>query len=27
VYFVKQKSPKRSCKNPHQLVGIFTWSL
>ena len=25
VYFVKWKSPEKSCKFPHQPVGIFTW--
>lgn len=26
VYFVKPKSPKKSCKFPHQAMGSFTWS-
>ena len=26
MYFVKPKSPKKSCKFPHQAMGIFTWS-
>jgi hypothetical protein len=25
LYFVKRKSPERSCRIPHQLVGIFAW--
>lgn len=26
MYFVKPKSPKKSCKFPHQAMGIFAWS-
>ncbi len=25
LYFVKRKSPEKSFKNPHQLVGTFAW--